>query len=155
MESIGGFCSVVPGGLRRRLLALSIAGACLLAIAGCGNDQLEVYHVQGKATLRDGTPLVDGLVLFESVDPKGINARGFVQKDGSWTLTTYEQDDGAIAGKHLVMLSPSVRRATGRKKYEDTIHERYLDFDSSGLEVTVSQNPEQNVFNFVLDPPAR
>ena len=130
--------------------------ACLLltALMGCGAGHPPVYPVEGRITRNDDTPLRGGVIVLESVSPPETNARGSIGDDGAYRITTFEENDGALAGKHRVMFCPAISN-TGFKKYEDTIHERYLDFDTSGVTIDVSPDAKPNRFDFTLDPPAQ
>src|SRR5438093_5675401 len=87
--------------LRPWTSALAIAGV-LLGLAGCGGPSL--YPVHGKVTWDNGAEareLAGGLVICESVDGK-VGARGDIEKDGSFRLSTYKPGDGLLPGKHRV-----------------------------------------------------
>ena len=74
--------------------------ACVLLVVGCGRgDRLETAEVAGTVTL-DGEPVTQGTVLF--TPEQGRVAKGEIRPDGSFSLGTYEDDDGAIVGKHQV-----------------------------------------------------
>jgi hypothetical protein len=65
-------------------------------------------QVSGKVTI-DGRPFAEGKVMFAPLakgeDRKsGRAAFGRLSADGSFTLSTYEQDDGAVVGEHWVTL---------------------------------------------------
>src|SRR6478672_4426663 len=75
----------------------------LLALAGCGRGP-RLYPVHGKVTWENGNEareLAGGLVICESVDGK-VGARGDIEKDGSFHLSTYKPGDGVLPGKHRV-----------------------------------------------------
>jgi hypothetical protein len=59
----------------------------------------------------NGEPVTGGDLVFAPVG-KGKNAAGTVGSDGSFTLTTYIKDDGAIIGKHKVTFTPASVAAT-------------------------------------------
>jgi len=76
--------------------------------AGCGGADIgkpKVYPVSGKVTQK-GQPLTAGEVMFTpSGGPEGASghiATGQIGSDGSYTLTTFNTGDGAVAGKHKV-----------------------------------------------------
>src|SRR5262249_41535734 len=89
---------MVGGG---RLGHLSVAVA-LLSLVGCGGPRL--YPVHGKVTWENGTEareLVGGLVICESENGQ-VGARGDIEQDGSFRLTTYKPGDGLLPGKYRV-----------------------------------------------------
>ena len=139
----------------RHMPKSALLPACLVltVLMGCDAGRTPVYPVEGRVMISDGTPLRGGIILFEAPDAQQTNARGYIGDDGAYRMTTFEPNDGAMAGKHKVMFSPAVSGANPRKKYEDTIHEQYLDFDTSGFTVDVSPDAKPNRFDFTLDPP--
>jgi hypothetical protein len=91
--------------LPHRLLAM-LALPVLLVIAACsGDDGLgKRYPVSGTVTY-NGTPLASGEISFVSEDQKSnIGATGRIT-DGSYTLSTGGNEDGAQAGKYKVTIS--------------------------------------------------
>src|SRR5262245_57798714 len=74
----------------------------LLALAGCGQGY---YPVRGTVTLEDGTPLGKGMVVFESADGTQM-ARGEIQPDGGYRLSTSRPGDGVRAGRYRVLVNP-------------------------------------------------
>lgn len=86
--------------LRRGLLA-SLAAA-ILSLSGCGTDRPRTAPVRGKVTYK-GQPVPNGTVAF--IPDGGTCATGEIGPDGSYTLTTFRPGDGAILGKHKVVIS--------------------------------------------------
>lgn len=92
------------------LLALTVPVA-----VGCGggSDQKKTTRVNGVVTF-NGQPVKGGTVTFVPVAENGDNARGNVGKpangvvndDGTYSLSTYADGDGAILGQHVVRYSP-------------------------------------------------
>jgi hypothetical protein len=82
------------------------AGAGLLVVAlvvipGCGGvEQLECAPVTGKVTC-NGAPMTYGVIVF-SPEGKGRYAEGVIGPDGTYKLSTYELEDGAIIGPHRI-----------------------------------------------------
>jgi hypothetical protein len=80
--------------------------------------------VRGKVTYPDGKPVTEGMVVFESKgQEKAVTARGEIQSDGSYTLSTYKPGDGAPLGKYRVLVSPkfdpnSVDRPTKAQPFD-------------------------------------
>src|SRR3954464_4903867 len=81
------------------------------AIPGCNHSSLELAPVHGKVTI-DNQPLFQGKVMFapvakgNDVNP-GKPAWGNIQSDGTYRLTTYKNDDGAVVGEHWVTIMNS------------------------------------------------
>ncbi len=90
-----------------------LAGVLLLT-AGCGGQPYSTVRVSGKVTYDDGSliPAPELFVYFEpqaeAIDPRTSPRRGFAQvnvADGTFNrVTTYTPGDGAIAGKHKVVI---------------------------------------------------
>jgi len=99
-------------------------------------------------------------VMVESTPANGlpINARGAVGSDGTFVLSTFGDGDGAVVGKHRVLVRAQ------RQKFDDiegnwdfipepVIHPRFESYENSGLEFTVAEG--DNEFRVVVQrPPA-
>jgi hypothetical protein len=90
--------------------AIIIATSCI----GCGNQSLyEVAVVHGTVTL-DGKPLTGGKVMFAPI-AEGQNAKagkpgfGALGPDGSFVISTYGVEDGAVVGKHWVSVMRNLK----------------------------------------------
>jgi hypothetical protein len=73
------------------------------------------YPVEGTVFWEDGTPakeLALSSVIFD-LPEKQTSARGVVQADGSFRLTTNKPNDGALAGDYKVMVVEAGRKALG------------------------------------------
>ena len=108
----------------------------LLALAGCGGPRLHPVH--GKVTWDDGTEareLAGGLVICESADGH-VGARGDIEQDGSFQLTTYKPGDGLLPGKHRVaVVEYSPREPPPPPKIDRT----FSSVEASGLEINVDR----------------
>jgi hypothetical protein len=109
----------------------------LLGAAGCGS---RLQPVRGKVTYPDGRPVTEGMVVFEARDDKEpITARGEIQPDGSYQLSTFKPGDGARLGKHRVLVAPKFDpNAVDGPAKPPPFDPRYADFKTSGLEVEVT-----------------
>jgi hypothetical protein len=79
------------------------AAACALAGCGPGNG-LTMGRVSGLVTY-NGLPVEMGEVLFLPDSEKGnsgVPSMGPISKDGTYTMSTQDFGDGAIAGHHKV-----------------------------------------------------
>lgn len=123
---------------RRKLAAVVIL---LVGAAGCGAG---LHPVRGKVTLPDGTPLAGGQVVFQREgEGETISARGDIEADGSYSLSTQTPGDGAPMGKYKVIVNPppAVDAEAPAKRAPAA---KYSDFSTSGLEFEV--NPGMNEF---------
>lgn len=115
----------------------------VLLFVGCESAQPpDVVPVTGKVLL-DGAPLEYGSVTFQPL--RGQPARGKIQSDGTFSLSTYAPGDGAKVGKHQVRVTcyesqePGQATADGPAEAlgNSLIAEKYTRFATSGLEVSV------------------
>ncbi len=95
--------------MRRWLLGL----AAVIVIPGCSRSEFDLAPATGTVTI-DGQPFTQGKVIFSPVakgDQRiiGKAAFGKLQPDGTFTLSTYEENDGAVAGDHWASLVHIVR----------------------------------------------
>lgn len=91
---------------------LAAVTVCSFMACGCvgGDSRFDTAPVRGKV-LCEGQPLTSGTITFTPVVEGGTavpgkSASGAVGPDGTFVLTTYEPDDGAIIGRHTVYYSP-------------------------------------------------
>lgn len=125
-------------------------------LVGCSSEK-KTHVVQGKVVFSDGTPVQFGDVETLSVDQR-INARGKIDKDGSFTLTTYVEGDGAVVGDHkavIVQMSGSPLMAMAKMETVQHSHghdlgAKYRSYDTSGLGFSVEAG-KVNEVTFVID----
>ena len=91
----------------QKAIVLLLAGAC--TSIGCGEaHQKRVVPVSGIVSV-DGEPVTEGYIIFTPVVSSesdslnsGKSASGTLDAIVSFKLTTYNKEDGAMVGKHLV-----------------------------------------------------
>jgi len=92
----------VNGDLPRSILCVMMLSLFLGGAIGCGSDETlpETAAVTGTITY-NGSPIRGGTITFH---PQGTGnpAYGLVTPDGTYSLTTYHTDDGAVLGEHVV-----------------------------------------------------
>jgi hypothetical protein len=94
--------------INRPLLAVLIGVVSIASLVGCSESPYPLAKVRGKVLI-DGVPLSAGKVLFAPIaqgesNDAGKPAIGLLATDGSFTLTTYDDEDGAIVGEHWVTI---------------------------------------------------
>jgi len=104
--------------------------AVLPAVVGCEQSPYPLAPVRGTVTI-DGQPLTHAKVMFAPVEAAdnpnpGKPAFGRLQADGSYVLSTYAENDGAIVGEHWATII-----STASKPQE-----------------TLANNPPRNVLRF-------
>lgn len=114
-----------------KLILLLIA---ILLATGCSNkDQLEVAPVSGSVTI-DGKPLSSGVVIF--TPGQGRAAKGVISSSGTFELSTYQNNDGAIVGSHGVAVVP-LQAGEGDEVVSTKIPPKYHSALGSGIVLQV------------------
>lgn len=85
--------------MRSSFFAACVVGLSIL-LTGC-NQGPHTVPVHGTVKV-NGEPLSEGVVMFYPTS--GRPATGQIAEDGSYTLTTLEQGDGAMPGKYAVTI---------------------------------------------------
>ncbi len=119
-----------------------------LVVAGCSKSddgRLEVYPVTGKVTV-GGRPAEGAEVVLYGATPelKGpgtIPPEGTTDENGAFSLTSYEPNDGAPAGKfHVTIFWPEpIPEGADQEMFQpkDRLKQKYLNPDASGLTAEV------------------
>lgn len=139
----------------RRTLTLVVpllAAAMLVTSSGCKRSP-RVVPVKGKV-LYNGKPLPYGAVMFQP--DKGQAAVGDLTADGSFTLSSYGPNDGAVPGKHSVSVSCYEGHRPGKAGSGDSMGRlliplKYTRFGSSGLSVEVQDTAAKEPQEIVLE----
>lgn len=81
----------------------------LFALTGCSKSPYEMAAVKGVVKI-DGKPFTEGSVIFTPIaqgDLKRVGkpAYGELMPDGSFSLSTYDLQDGAVVGTHRASIS--------------------------------------------------
>jgi len=117
-----------------RLFRFITVALLAVALAGCGGK----YPVRGTVTYDDGTPVTKGLVVVERVGGgPAVTARGEIQSDGRYELSTDKPGDGVPAGKYRVLLNPLDLSDVPDEQKVLPFDLKYLKFETSGLEFEV------------------
>ncbi|TWT32922.1 hypothetical protein [Blastopirellula retiformator] len=121
------------------MLRIIMAAALLLAAVaaiGCGGRTEKIVPVTGTIMI-DGEPMragVDGFVTL--APPAGRPAIGKIDGEtGRFTLTSYEDGDGALVGTHEVSVTVNAIGRGGNPT--SLIPEKYQDLGTSGLRAKV------------------
>jgi hypothetical protein len=133
-----------------RLVVLTVS---IVGILGCGSGNARVYPAGGRVVFRGGKPLPGGWVSFRSV-ATGAMSRGEIQPDGTFELTTRKPGDGAVEGRHQVLVVVPPARAysgPGAPAPLPPIDAKFTGFDTSGLEFTVTTNPSESRFTIEVE----
>jgi hypothetical protein len=137
--------------LRWLVVLFAVSSFC----CGCSN-RLATYPVKGQLKFEDGSVVKFGEIEFYNAEHR-INARGKINRDGSFTVSTFQEGDGAVAGTHQVvimqhLMTPLVARAATESKVNHDhgrlIHQQYNDYRTSELECTIQAG--ENIFEWTL-----
>jgi len=123
-------------------LALTIVVA--IWITGCGGGSpLKTYPVVGKVELKDGDVeiLTGSAVELKSSTDENLRPSGNIDATGNFVVKTLYQGqilEGAPEGKYQARIILGDQSDEGvPKRKGDPFHKRYLDFNTSGLSLTV------------------
>jgi HEAT repeat protein len=77
--------------------------ALAVGLAGC-RGQGKPVKVEGSLTL-DGKPFSGATITFVPAEGSGRSASGLSEQDGSFRLTTFKPDDGALPGEYKITVT--------------------------------------------------
>jgi hypothetical protein len=133
-------------------------------LSGCGDNSHGLAPVSGTV-LYNGQPLANAVVGFVPAEGGGRGANGTTDKNGNYRLTTFQSDDGALVGKHRVVVGATEKSEKPKMPDGDVPQEggmpgkqeprkllspaRYMNYDTSGLTADVVAG-KKNVFDFDL-----
>ena len=90
-----------------------------------------------------------GDIEFYNAEHK-INARGKIGRDGTFTVGTYTEDDGAVEGHHQIVIQQMTGSYQTAKLADKIVHDHgelldraFFDYRTSDLECTISRGTNQ------------
>ncbi len=119
--------------------AFLIVLACAFCLTGCSDGRLKTYPATGKVLFKTGSSVHVGTVEIKSRE-HGIQARGTIDQDGNFLLTTYTGGDGAVAGIHdcvVVQFIMAEEMKDFKPSVLGVVHPRYASYATSGLTVEI------------------
>ncbi len=155
------------------LLAAAAAPLAVLATVGCGDSRPPTYPVTGTVSYQ-GDPVERAHVSFSPTEADIRAATGVTDSDGKYTLTTFEQDDGAMPGSYKVRVHKYDREPEPTEVTEVTddidvpldydpdegadipppqhvLPEEYRSSSKTPLSFTVEASDEGNVYDIDLE----
>ncbi len=137
--------------VRRSALAVGLALLCLTLAGGCKRNP-RVVPVAGKV-LYNGAPLAFGSVTFQP--EKGQPAVGDVSS-GTFALSSYQPNDGAVPGKHGVAVVCYESQRPGFQAQGDSLGKlliplKYTRLGSSGLSADITDTSGDQPQEVVLE----
>jgi len=121
--------------LRRAFCRTCLLALAVILVCGCGDGRPKRVPVSGQILI-DGAPLAagtDGFIRIEPADGRAATGR-IDPNDGTFTLSTYESEDGCIEGTHAVAV---IVNATLPGRVVSLIPEHYGETETSELTVTI------------------
>jgi len=126
------------------LRALLLTSVAILGI-GCGKAGIKTHPVGGKVEVKDGNVamLAGSTVQLVQDADETIRPYGNIDASGNFTVkTTYKGEvlQGAPEGKYkarIMLGDESDEGVPSRKGKGNVIHPRFLEFNTSGLSITV------------------
>jgi hypothetical protein len=144
----------------RRFFLILMTSMSLLATVGCSsnNGQRPKVVRAGGVVHFNGQPLADAHVTFTNTTDK-VSAYARTDANGKFTLTTFEQGDGAVPGLQQISVSkvemighadPTVDRTTTTEKVADPqrrwlIPEHYGSPTTSGLTAEIAESGNKEI----------
>jgi hypothetical protein len=130
----------------RRIASVGTA-AVLMSLVGCGSGGPRTYAVRGKVELapQQGALLAGAHVEAALTGDPRVRAWGVIQADGSFALESRFAGalrKGAPEGKYLVRILLADEDRTVHSRQQSAVAERFLFFETSGLELQVPAGGE-------------
>jgi hypothetical protein len=115
----------------------------MAVLAGCSSRPPALpqpVKAKGKIVGENELPLKFVRVVLHPKEQGGVECYGDVGEDGTFVLTTYKKDDGAVPGKYTVVVEPlDYKNATGPVTSDDAdrVPKKYQSEEKSGVEVEI------------------
>lgn len=124
-------------------VAMLLFATTLLGFLGCGGNGGATEVVTGTVTFDDGSPVAGGTIIFADTQ-KNSSSVGYIQEDGTYTLGTFGETDGAPQGRYKVTI-------IGSSDYgkSSPISSKFANQDQTPLTAEVVDG--ENVLDFQVD----
>jgi hypothetical protein len=106
-EATSGWLLFPPEGTMQKSIAsflIATFAVTLLFVAGCGDSNPETYEVKGTLKINGMDKIPAGTKVQFYPDEGDHTPVGSVNEDGSFTLSSYDDGDGAPAGTYKVAI---------------------------------------------------
>ena len=132
------------------LLIVCVGAALSIGTIGC-SGQPRAYPSAGQVVYDDGEPLRGGRIEVRSLEHPLV-ARGSIGRDGNFVLTTYKANDGAIAGKHEVLIVQkfaadidSMQEHAKHASSVRTLDKKFSKYSTSGLTLELERGGKADI----------
>jgi hypothetical protein len=117
--------------------------AVVALLVGCSS---KTAAVNGRVKLKDGgdVSVLRGYMVSFEPEQDRISGTGEINADGTFKITTFAADDGAIPGRHRVAISPPDPPPDAPPP-KPIIPLKYRDFGTSGLTADIKAGTTNNV----------
>ncbi|MFY8200308.1 MAG: hypothetical protein ACOVLE_06540 [Pirellula staleyi] len=132
-------------------LAAVLFSLATLFSLGCSDGRLKTYPATGKVVFPDGSPVKVGTIECKSQE-HGVQATAEIGLDGTFSLTTYKQGDGAVAGSHKCVVVQFVQidnLANYKPSTIGVVNNKYNSYSTSGLSFRIE--PQKNELLIQVD----
>ena len=121
---------------------------CLtMVLSGCGDGRASRVKVSGKVTV-EGKPLSVGGISFYPI-PEGRQGGGAIGKDGVYSTTMYELNDGLPPGSYAVAVNAvQIVNDTSKRWHAP---QKYSDHETSGLKVEITEETDAMDFDLTWE----
>jgi hypothetical protein len=135
--------------IKQRTRDFHVVGVLFAAVflaAGCGDGRPARVPASGRVLI-DGEPLEYG---FVQVVPEGDRAAtGQLGPGGRFTLTTFDNDDGVVPGKHKVAVIATESIDASSQRWHAP--KKYMSTETSELEIEVTEPTDSLEVNLTWD----
>lgn len=106
---------------------------CLFA--GCGG---QTVPINGRVKFKDGSDVsaLQGHEVNMQAEGGGASSYGTIEADGTFKISTFGNNDGAVPGKHQVTVNPP-QPEPDKPPPKRVVPPQYSAFETSGLTVEV------------------
>jgi hypothetical protein len=134
----------------KRSVLFVLALTCAVILPSCGrtSERKPVYPVHGHVFDGNDRPAVGALVIFHPADTSEsspVKPLAYVDEQGAFALTTYEEGDGGPEGEYVVTIEwreKSANPFAAEKEGEDRLHGRYSNPTTSRLRFRIEKQTD-------------
>jgi hypothetical protein len=136
--------------MKWRIRGVLLAALPGVLLAGCWGRG--PYPVRGIVTL-DGKPVAGATVVFvPDGDTEGRPATGYTAADGTFRLTTFRTDDGALSGSYRVVVQKTVAAKDKAAADQSALDRAKAKRDEKSLQRTWKSPVPENYSNSEFTP---
>lgn len=130
--------------MRRSIFFLAVV-LFVCSVAGCSSAPEATHPVRGVVRFPDGEPVMTGTIELTNVT-QPFTARGAIGRNGEFTLGTFTDSDGAVAGKYdaVVIQFFAAERSPGVvHNHGDVVDPKFASYQTSPLRFEIKPGDNQ------------